>query len=549
MSKQKQATNPIILREGMSIGTGNAESDDEFLFKCFVDHPALSDAKNPDSAGMIIAGRTGSGKTAILRGVQHANNHSIEIDPAEMAMDYVANSDALRFVNAIGGDLNLLFQVLWKHVICIEFIRLRYDVKTEQKSKNIFSTIVDRFLGDPRKSKAVDYLAEWEGKFWITMNQNIKEITEDVEKKLAGEFGGELVKFKGGGQYEKRLSKGRKSELVARSRKIINSEQLSTLHGVIDMLAQEARTDHLFFILIDRLDESWVDNSIRFKMIRALVEALKSFRKITNLKILVALRTDVLERVVQETADLSSQREKFEDYFIKMKWSKSDLKRLVDLRLVELFKRQYTGDDIAFDDVFPSTMGGRKTFDWLLERTLLRPRDMIAFVNECITASDGRSEILVSDIRSAEVEFSRKRRDALEQEWRSCLPSLKKILDFFGGFREVSLSLREMSTLALDDLALAIYTAGRVDYDPLYDLAERYVEGADEDKGALIRQVAAELYRVGAVGLKVGTGERLIYSHLDEPLVSPAILTETSVLRLHPMLHAAFRLQSRGSDG
>jgi len=70
-----------------------------------VQHPALATAVNPHSSGMIVAGRTGSGKTAILRAVQHKNDEQVEIDPAEMAMDYVANSDALRFVQAIGGDL------------------------------------------------------------------------------------------------------------------------------------------------------------------------------------------------------------------------------------------------------------------------------------------------------------------------------------------------------------------------------------------------------------------------------------------------------------
>src|SRR5260370_35073153 len=54
-------------------------------------------------------------------------------------------------------------------------------------------------------------------------------------------------------------------------------------------------------ILIDKLDEHWVDVSIRFKLIRSLIESLKSFRRISNLKILVALRSDVLERGVQET--------------------------------------------------------------------------------------------------------------------------------------------------------------------------------------------------------------------------------------------------------
>ena len=74
----------------------------------------------------------------------------------------------------------------------------------------------------------------------------------------------------------------------------------------------------------------WVDVSIRFKLIRALIESLKSFRRIQNLKVLVALRSDVLERVIQETKDLTFQREKLDDYFIHIKWTKPLLKQLID---------------------------------------------------------------------------------------------------------------------------------------------------------------------------------------------------------------------------
>src|SRR5882757_7906611 len=56
------------------------------------------------------------------------------------------------------------------------------------------------------------------------------------------------------------------------------------LANVIEMLAN---IDHegqqkTYYILIDRLDENWVDVSLRFKLIRGLVESLKAFRKIRD---------------------------------------------------------------------------------------------------------------------------------------------------------------------------------------------------------------------------------------------------------------------------
>lgn len=180
MAKPKR-TNPIILRPGMTIGSNAAEMD-EFLLKCFVQYPAVELCINVESRGMVIDGRTGSGKTAILKFIHSSVEHSSEIDPSEMAMSYVSNSDAINFLQAIGADLDLLFQTLWKHVLCIEFIRLKFAVTNEAKSRSVFERLRSRFTKDDRKARAIKYLTDWEGKFWITMDQNIKELTERVER-------------------------------------------------------------------------------------------------------------------------------------------------------------------------------------------------------------------------------------------------------------------------------------------------------------------------------------------------------------------------------
>jgi len=552
MAKVKR-TNPVILRRGMAIGTGNAETDDDFLFDCFVHHPAVEECTRIQSAGTILAGRTGSGKTAIIRFIETREDYATDLDPAEMSMSYVANSDALRFLNAIGADLDLLFQVLWKHVLCIEYIRLRWKVESEAKSVNVFERLVEKFNKDERKQRAINYLRDWEGKFWITMDQNIKEITEQVEKKLHAEFGAEIEKFKAGGQYDKRMSAERKSEIVIRARNIINADQLRELHGVIEMLAETARQDgvHRCFILIDKLDEKWVDESIRFKLIRSLISSLRTFRALENLKILVALRTDILERVVQETSDITFQREKFEDYFIQIIWSKRDLRGLVDRRMRVLFRRQYTGKDVEFDDVFTHNIKNKDPFDYILERTRMRPRDVISFINECFSVADGNYEVTPNLIYRAEAEYARKRRDALEQEWRSAFPTLGAMLKFITSARNVGMEWTDLiGKSELDELALNICAAGKVDFDPIFDICQSVIFDKPNARTNFLRSVLAILYRTGVIGLKIRAEDRFLYSHTDEPLISADILGEETRIRIHPMLHGAYRLsesdRSRG---
>jgi len=529
----------------MAIGTGNAETDDEFLFDCFVHHPAVGLCLNVQAAGAIALGRTGSGKTAIIRYIEAKEEHATDLDPAEMSMSYVANSDALRFLNAIGADLDLLFQVLWKHVLCVEYIRLRWNVENSTKSVNVFERLVSKFNRDERKARAIKYLKAWEGKFWITMDQNIKEITEQIEERLKAEFGAEIEKFKAGGGYERGLTTEKKSEIIVRVRNIINADQLRELHGIIEMLADSARGDDFArcFILIDRLDEKWVDESIRFKLIRGLISSLRQFRAIQNLKILVALRTDILERVVQETSDITFQREKFEDYFIKISWSKRELKELVDRRIRLLFRRQYTSKDVEFYDVFTNKVRNKDPFEYILERTHMRPRDVIAFVNECFVVADGSYEVTPNQMYKAEAEYARKRRDALEQEWRSAYPSVGQLLKFITASRKVMLEWSELLASAeLDNLALVICAEGATDFDPMIEPAQAVLDDKPSARLHFLRAVVSTLYRVGAVGVKLRPEDRFLYSHLDEPLISPDILGEGARIRIHAMLHGAYRL-------
>lgn len=547
MAKGKR-TNPIVLRRGMAIGTGNAETDDDFLFDCFVHYPPVDECVRTQSPGMILAGRTGSGKTAILRYVERTASSSSMLDPTEMSMNYVANSDALRFLSAIGADLDLLFQVLWKHVLCIEFIRLRWRVDSEAKSKNVFERLVSRFSKDARKSKAISYLTAWEGKFWITMDQNIKELTEGFEEKLQAEIGTDINKFKMGGQYDKRLSVEKKSEIVARTRNIINADQLRELHGIIDILADNANDDEMLgcYLMIDGLDDRWVDEKMRFRLIRALISSLRQFRAISSLKILVSLRTDILERVVQETNDITFQREKFEDYFIRITWTRSELKLLVNNRIRTLFRRQYTSEDVLFEDIFTYKIKNKDPFDYIIERTHMRPRDVISFVNECFVAADGQSEIAPTHMAKAEVEYARKRRDALVQEWRSAFPTLSGLLTFATSTRQVAVDFAELiDGSALDELALDICAQGKISFDPMFEFAQAVLDEKSSSRVVFLRNIVSTLYRVGAVGVKLRPDERFIYADTDDPLISPELLALDIRMRIHPMLHAAYRLNDQ----
>ncbi|WP_421522115.1 P-loop ATPase, Sll1717 family [Ochrobactrum quorumnocens] len=542
-------SNPIIIRPDTSIGNISAESDDEFLFECFVDHPSYEVANNINNSKMFISARTGGGKTAILRKIYHDNGErSSTIDLTGLSMDYVANSDIIRFLDALDVDLDLFYQALWKHVLCLEYIRLRYEINNKAESKQFFGWIKDFFKTDDRREAAIKYLSEWEGQFFITMDENIKELTSKLETKVSAELSTEVEKFGARAGYARTLSSEKKSELVARAKKIVNAQQLASLNKVLDLLSkydESQKYRRSFYILIDRLDEKWVDENIRFRLIRALIECLRSFNKITGLKIVVAMREDVLERVVQENKDTGFQREKYDDYFLRVVWNASQLKELVRKRINKLYRKKYTSENVMFSDIFKNKIANKDPLDYILERTLFRPRDVISFINECFEKAQGSIEVSPKIIKEAESEYSRIRMQALLQEWQSAFPSLGVAFKLLAN-RRGRFSTSELSdNTFIEDFVLEVDQSIKSDTDPIKKCVERYLaDGTDLSRFLIAKTLISVLYRIGAVGLKTSTGERYLYSYQDVPVINPEAIDLETKIHIHPMLHRALNVQN-----
>ena len=154
-----------------------------------------------------------------------------------------------------------------------------------------------------------------------------------------------------------------------------------------------------YYIVIDRLDENWVDDSLRYRLIRALIESIKAFRKIRTVKLIIALRSDLLERVYKYTRDGGFQEEKYEDFNIPLSWRSEQLLELVDRRVGALYKSKYTRDSVGFYDIFPQNYRQEGScFSHLLVRTQYRPRDIIAFISQILIAVYGKAEIHANNI-------------------------------------------------------------------------------------------------------------------------------------------------------
>jgi hypothetical protein len=533
-------SNPVVFN-GAGIGQISAEADNEFLFECFVDHPALSQVKDPKSPQMILLGSTGVGKTAFMRMIEKDCDrvHSVDLD--ELSLSYIANSSVIAFLNSLDVSIDHFLQAMWKHVVCIEYIKLRYGTNNVQKSKNFFARIKEHFIGDMAKQKALKYLEKWETKFWVTFDESAKEITRGLEEEISAKFSGELDKFSADAGYIRKMSLDKKTQLQQRLREFVNADLLSDLAHVIRLLAEYDVDDKATnYILIDRLDENWVDEKVRYQLIRALIECLKSMRKIGDLKVIVSLRSDLMEKVILETKENGFQSEKYEDYIVRITWSSEQLKEIVNKRINYLFRKKYVRENVFFEDIFIDKVHKEKAFTYIIEHTLLRPRDVIAFVNTCLLQAKGKTKVGQAEVISAERVYSEGRLQALFDEWRPVFPGVEPSVLILSGRRE-AFALAELNTTDLpNQLVNLFYEDDKYSRDPICKLLE---EATSSNGDLLVFRVLVELmerlHLIGVIGVNTGPTQPFHWFYKTQKKIGRGSLNIESKVRIHPMLHSA----------
>src|SRR5690606_6637116 len=145
----------------------------------------------------------------------------------------------------------------------------------------------------------------------------LREISTGFEQKLASELRGSLgddfAKVEAGLAAHLKVSAAQRKEIVARTKRAVSELQIRELAHAIEALNElmENRQKN-YYIIIDDLDLDWADNEIKHGLIRALIESVRSFRKIRNVKVLVALRSDLYERAISLSDAEGIQPEKFE---------------------------------------------------------------------------------------------------------------------------------------------------------------------------------------------------------------------------------------------
>lgn len=228
---------------------------------------------------------------------------------------------------------------------------------------------------------------------------------------------------------------------------------------------------------------------------------MRAFREIRNVKIIIALREDLLAEVIDFTRRAGFQEEKYQDYYLRLTWSKEGLSNLIEKRLSTLFRRQYTNANVVFSDIFPSAKKKQKVaLTYILERTLLRPRDVIAFVNECLHVASERQRVSWKALKAAEASYSKQRVNSLVEEWLSYYPSIAFTVDLL---RDLPTRFQR-SDISGERFEKTVESMACSDKgDACIDIARKLFEaGQTVSKGDLVDEILRSFYRAGLIGAK-----------------------------------------------
>lgn len=540
------ATRTFKFRKGIHFGNIDAENDN-FLKTCFLDMGDIELLMETSEPKRIVLGRTGTGKTALIEEIRRRSSNVIRIDPEALSLQYLSNSTMLEYLRSIGIHLELFYKLLWRHIFAVELIKCHYKLEDDQQQKQFLSSIFSKIGSNKKKRKAIEYLVDWSESFWEKTEYRVKEITEKLENTVASEVGFDIKALRGGASDSSDFSVEKKSEILHKTQTAVNSIQIAELNDLLSLMSTDIFTDpqKSYYLLIDDLDKDWVDQTIVYDLIRALLDVIYDFsHSLKNVKIIVALRENILLRVLRSETRRSPQREKYESMYLRLYWTKEELTALLELRLKQIMTGTYTSSiSPTVKDILPEKSKNRPDgMSYILERTFMRPRDLIHFLNICVQSSVGKTSFSWDVIRKAELQYSQSRVESLQYEWQENYYGLGAVFKLFKG-AEPTLRIGEIDDSKLFQLLQEEMDEPRAKW--LHRLLQQFVDQGEIAIAPIKIQLITVLYQVGLVGIKPTRQDAFRYSF--RPL-GEILLEELSVdtqIQIHPMFHRALGIAMR----
>lgn len=363
VTERLQADDPLPIAKGnflaeLSIGDAIAENE----FQTLGEYYLRTDQYGRASRGEVnlVVGRKGAGKTALfsqVRNEKRANVRNIVVDLKPEGYQLIRLKEDVLDYLAEGARTHLI-TALFEYVLYLEIC---YKLLEKDKSK---------YLRDGRLYEPYLRLQE--------VYQSGDAGEGDFSERLLGMSRSLVDAFKErfGNVKEQRLTSAQVTELVHK-------------HNIRDV--REALSSYLEYkegvwVLFDNLDKGWSAHGLSDEdvtILRCLIDAARKVQRQMqsndhDFHCIVFVRNDVYQLLVEASADYGKESRAVLD------WHDPDLLReMLRKRLVHGILPPDTSFAKVWNSICVSHYAGEETAQYLIERSLMRPRNLIKLVAHC----------------------------------------------------------------------------------------------------------------------------------------------------------------------
>lgn len=376
-------TRPDLLSR-ISLGDPMAENEFETLADYYVPTDAYQRALRGEVN--LVVGRKGTGKTALfsqVRNAKRSNKTNIVVDLKPEGYQLVRLKEEILNVLSEGSRQHLI-TIFWEYVLYLEIC---YKILEKDRERHKFDHTIRQKYQDLAKAYGGDD-GVLEGDFserLLILSESVVQSFKKVSTTL----------------NKDRLTAGDVSNIVYRH----------DIRAIRDIVADYLEHKESTWILFDNLDKGWPSHGLQpidITILRCLVDAARKIqREMTKRKIsftsIVFIRNDVFELLMQQSADFGKEMRESLD------WSDADLLRDMIGRRIRAADPELKGD---FEEIWTmlsvSHYRGEDSFYYLLERSLMRPRNLIKLAMHCRGAAVnlGHNRIEEGDIEKGLMIYS-----------------------------------------------------------------------------------------------------------------------------------------------
>lgn len=383
---------------------GKVEAEDDAVLDYFVEMNVTEDVDKNDT--FLVLGRKGSGKTALFRYFterkQKGFSAALNLNGYPWKVHEKIKDNGVEHVES--------YVASWRYLIAVEFAKITVELSDRPQMTEIVE--LKKYLNDN----------------YGTQSPEIKNIFSPSGLKVSGDLEPQILGCKLG-----KISLSRRDENDFQLGSELNALTDKIL-GHVNKAAQISQIDKIF-VHFDELDRgiTTLQNS-RKDMIVGLVLASKEIRKFfsqstVQFKSIVYLRRDIWDELkFSDKNKISESNAEF------IEWDQDQLFGLIEKRIKVLL-----GSDCSWDLIDDGKrINKQPKWKHIIERTLMRPRDVISFLNTLLEVTQKRTdETLIfenKDVVNARPKYSGYLKRELDDEilthwedWEACLQALSRI--------------------------------------------------------------------------------------------------------------------------